>query len=877
MASTARNGILCVSSVSNATAATAGAGPRATAEAASHIRLLPFLSILLQLGLFLVVLYLYDLESRAFLHLGIAVFFGFAVHYFLPPRFRRPFFAALSLFGLATVFGFQLERWSVPGLFSAAWIVVLGLGIIGLCHLPVPFRARVAIVVAAGAALAAMRAGYLASPWSAGIWPVLGSMFMFRTALYLHAMRYEKQPATPVDALCYFFMLPNPCFPLFPVVDFQTLRRTYYDAADRHAIYQTGVTWLLRGTTHLILYRLVYSTYVIGAADVATVPQLVQFLLWPFLLYLRVSGQFHIIVGMLHLFGFKLPETHRLYYLSSSFSDFWRRINIYWKDFMMKLFFYPSYVRLKKWGPTTALVVATVIVFASTWVLHAYQWFWIRGTWLLTWNDSLFWAILAALVIVNALYESTYGRKRTLGTTRTSWREAAATGLKAIGVFWTIAVLWSFWSAESVREWLSAFTVLGDAAPGELVRALALVAAVCAAIGLAAAYFAVNQWRQPPSFARSAGAGTVLGLLLIGVTAPHVGEALTPAARRTLARLRTSELNRRDFANMERGYYENLVEVGQFSPELLEVYRTRPADWVFGFDNPAFRPVDYAPYWELKPHFTGRALGASFNTNSHGMRDQEYTRERPPGVVRIALVGASFVMGAGVEGQHTFDTLIEQRLNAGTTPPRYEVLNFGVASYTQIQLVGAVETKALGFSPDVLLFFEHGNALLPTMNGIVNVFYSGRFEEYPFLREIARKAGIARGVDRVVIRRRLQPHQHDILGGIYRHIAAACRARNVRPVWVYLPRPESFDRGPTETELRLAREAGFDVLVLEDVYETDDWDSLWIARWDHHPNALGHRMIADRLFDALRQAALIPRPEDPRYNAARATASAGDP
>ena len=96
---------------------------------------------------------------------------------------------------------------------------------------------------------------------------------------------------------------------------------------------------------HLILYRLVYNRLVIDAADVTTVPQLVQYLLWPFLLYLRVSGQFHIIVGMLHLFGFNLPETHHLYYLSSSFSDFWRRINIYWKDFMMKLVFYPA-VRL---------------------------------------------------------------------------------------------------------------------------------------------------------------------------------------------------------------------------------------------------------------------------------------------------------------------------------------------------------------------------------------------------------------------------------------------------------------------------------------------------------------------------------------------------
>ena len=53
---------------------------------------------------------------------------------------------------------------------------------------------------------------------------------------------------------------------------------------------------------------------------------------------------------MLHLFGFNLPETQSLYYLASSFTDFWRRINIYWKDFMMKVFYYPAFFGLKRSG-----------------------------------------------------------------------------------------------------------------------------------------------------------------------------------------------------------------------------------------------------------------------------------------------------------------------------------------------------------------------------------------------------------------------------------------------------------------------------------------------------------------------------------------------
>ena len=85
------------------------------------------------------------------------------------------------------------------------------------------------------------------------------------------------------------------------------------------------------------------------------------------------SGQFHVACGMLHLFGFKLPETHHHYLLATGFTDYWRRINIYWKDFMVRVFFNPVAFRLKRRPQWQALAAATVVVFLATWFLHAYQ------------------------------------------------------------------------------------------------------------------------------------------------------------------------------------------------------------------------------------------------------------------------------------------------------------------------------------------------------------------------------------------------------------------------------------------------------------------------------------------------------------------------
>src|SRR4029453_4892332 len=99
---------------------------------------------------------------------------------------------------------------------------------------------------------------------------------------------------------------------------------------------------------------------------------------------------------------------------------------------------YPALFKLKKLGTNTAIVVATLWVFFLTWFLHAYQWFWIRGTTLLAPQDMLFWALLGVLVVVNSLYEVKYGRKRSLSAAKVTWRSIALMTLKGWATFWLI-------------------------------------------------------------------------------------------------------------------------------------------------------------------------------------------------------------------------------------------------------------------------------------------------------------------------------------------------------------------------------------------------------------------------------------------------------
>jgi D-alanyl-lipoteichoic acid acyltransferase DltB (MBOAT superfamily) len=272
--------------------------------------------------------------------------------------------------------------------------------------------------------------------------------------IYLYELKHARKPETLVDTLSYFFLLPNYSFMHLPVVDYRTMQRGYF-ADDVHRIQRRGLDMMFRGTIHLLCYRLVYHELLIPASNVRDPVSLAAYLVCNYLLYLQVSGQFHMAAGVLHLFGFQLPQTHHHYLLATGFTDYWRRINIYWKDFMVRLFFNPVVFRFKRWREPMALAIATVTVFLATWFLHAYQWYWLRGSWGFTVPDALFWGILGALVLVNVQLDARRSRSQAaVKVTPDPVRDLAVRSLKIAGTFTTTALLWSLWYSPSLAAWL---------------------------------------------------------------------------------------------------------------------------------------------------------------------------------------------------------------------------------------------------------------------------------------------------------------------------------------------------------------------------------------------------------------------------------------
>ena len=816
---------------------------------------------LLQLALAVLVVHLYDIEGETFRKVIYLTAGGFVVQLALPLAWRLRWFVGLSIAGILWVFG----------LADGAWMLGLAAVLIAACHLPISFTARVCVLLVLGAGFAALRAGVTATPWTGAIWPILGSMFMFRLALYLRALKTQPAERGLTGTLAYFFMLPNVAFPLFPVVDYQTFHRTHFDK-DEAAIYRTGMIWIARGLLHLVLYRLVYYNFMNDPVDVQSLGDLAQFMLSTFLLYLRVSGQFHLITGLLHLFGFRLPETHKLYYLAHNFVELWRRINIYWTDFMMKTVFYPVYFKVKKLKPATALVISTAAVFFVTWLLHSYQWFWLRGGFPMTPQDTLFWALLGTFVVFGALRELKKGKAK---PHKGGWH--LKLGLHAGVTFLIFCFLWSLWSVESIGQWiwmLGAFTEFDW-------RGVAIIGITFVVVTA----FGGRDWeasrpKNPDDghfLFRPVTRATMSLLMLILVAQPLVQAAAPGGIGDVLASLRTTGLNARDAAQQHRGYYEQLDVRGTLNARVQDQLGGARHDWKEPASVGILRERKDLVERDLQPSISVDWNGNRFSTNSFGMRDKEYTLEKPAGTLRIALLGPSHVMGNGVADGETFEQLVEDKLNAQAprgAVQRYEILNFGVDGFTLPQELAMLEDRVLRFSPDVIIVTQYHRSRTMTERYLSKILGKGieippgglndlltragmlpvergnipiPFESW---RAVARAVGLQPRMPADEAAARLRQISDEVNVWAIAQIADVARAHG-KPV-IGLGLNVVIDDSPEQVPNHEAFEkAGVPLINLFDIFPAEQRPALRAAPWDDHPNAAGHRLIAEHLYREL--------------------------
>ncbi len=275
-----------------------------------------------------------------------------------------------------------------------------------------------------------------------------------------------------------------------------------------------------------------------------------------------------------------------------------------------------------------------------------------------------------------------------------------------------------------------------------------------------------------------------------------------------------------------------------------------------------------------KPGQRGRFAGVLHRTNSLGMRGPEVSRRPEPGVLRIVLTGDSIAMGQGVEESETYAARLARLLSRSGT--RVEVLNLGVSGYNVLQAVGRLERLGLSHAPRLVVYGY-------TLNDIEGPYYQAtpeaerraylrrlrRFEDSPsrlwaalWPRSVALASAWrpAPGSYEYALERNYL-HNPEAWAQVTRGLARLARISSERELCVVVLVHTHVQQLVLGHPLRrfyelvgeAAREQGLAVVQSYPEFRGRSAAGLRLSAIDTHPNAEGHRLLAEALARGIRE------------------------
>jgi hypothetical protein len=280
--------------------------------------------------------------------------------------------------------------------------------------------------------------------------------------------------------------------------------------------------------------------------------------------------------------------------------------------------------------------------------------------------------------------------------------------------------------------------------------------------------------------------------------------------------------------------------------------------------------------YEFKPNVKRKYPAGMRITNSLGMPNPEYGYEKPPHTRRIALLGDS--LSVGPFGQD-YAALLEARLNQANTTPetqKFEILNFSVYGYNILQMMDVALYVAPNFHPDVYLValthIQAGGKKASTGLHLARLELEGIDPKYDFLRQIDAQAGLKPADHLNALMRKLTPFHFQMTQWALEQIKNSATSQGAQMVIILVPAPipaaveaQAFDDiRPTIDKV------GVPVIDLRDTFKSKNVANLQVEYGvDIHPNAHGHEMIFESLYQAIQQ--------DPKFSASLLGTSSAHP
>ncbi len=264
---------------------------------------------------------------------------------------------------------------------------------------------------------------------------------------------------------------------------------------------------------------------------------------------------------------------------------------------------------------------------------------------------------------------------------------------------------------------------------------------------------------------------------------------------------------------------------------------------------------------EHRPGTSGTYMGVPVTISSQGLRDREFSLEKPAGVVRILMLGDSLTFGWGAPVEGSTPKALERLLNAAGGPTRYEVINTGVGNTNTAMQTAGFMNRGYQFHPDVVVlnyfindaeetpekkenwFTDHSYAavFLAGRLDILERTYFGKADWQQYYRDLYRPEAAGwqearRSLDR---------------------LTAFCADKGYKLLIVNYPELHELAPYPfadISAEIAgLARQRNLPFLDLLPSISDQEPTSLWVTSTDSHPNAKAAELFAQAIAGALRR------------------------
>jgi lysophospholipase L1-like esterase len=240
------------------------------------------------------------------------------------------------------------------------------------------------------------------------------------------------------------------------------------------------------------------------------------------------------------------------------------------------------------------------------------------------------------------------------------------------------------------------------------------------------------------------------------------------------------------------------------------------------------------------------------DTNSKGLRDEAFNKTPSDDTYRILIIGDSYTFGWGVSESNRYTEILEKRLNQNHRK-NYQIINAGIPGWGIKDYYTFLKRRGLSYQPDMIVIGLVGNDFIPHSDHTKIQREAKREIEEKYNRSKTSRTKYHRlVVDRMI--KKLQRYR-------------AKRSRNESDTYIYSRK--IYQIGEEENTDTIFYEVGQLWPKSNMILESADIDFVrtpipeenqrkYRFKEDSHLNAKAQPLLADKLYQHLRENYLIP-------------------